>query len=262
MIPVEIPIENDYFLDQISVSVLFEVRRYLVITIQNVSFKGIIFDLDGTLYPRKGIMGTMIRKDLRHVFWLNATQKARKDLRGKDLKTPTEFYLAYFSAIAKSINKPTEVIQSWYFDFYYPNFIQALEESFHYQDGLITVLDYFHQQHIRMCILSDFAFVQERVTALKIPIHYFSGFFSSEEMGALKPSPRCFYEAATSLGLQPSDIAVIGDRSDTDEEGAVASGMSFIGIAENEAKVPQSSSHPWYLWDQFHQMVVELKENE
>ncbi|HXF64219.1 MAG TPA: HAD family hydrolase [Caldilineaceae bacterium] len=66
-------------------------------------------------------------------------------------------------------------------------------------------------------------------------LQYFSYFVFSDEIGAAKPSPRVFRQAALGLGLPPHQIVHIGDRESNDVAGPLAVGMSailFTGIVD------------------------------
>jgi putative hydrolase of the HAD superfamily len=57
---------------------------------------------------------------------------------------------------------------------------------------------------------------------------YFSYFIFSDEIGAAKPSPQVFRQAALGLGLPPQQIVHVGDRESNDVAGPLAVGMSAI----------------------------------
>ena len=48
---------------------------------------------------------------------------------------------------------------------------------------------------------------------------------NTEDVGALKPHPAAFLEAARKLGVDPAGVLHIGDREDCDIAGALAAGM-------------------------------------
>jgi putative hydrolase of the HAD superfamily len=47
----------------------------------------------------------------------------------------------------------------------------------------------------------------------------------SQEIGAWKPDPRAFAAAVTMLGLQPAEVAMVGDHLENDVAGALAAGL-------------------------------------
>jgi putative hydrolase of the HAD superfamily len=48
---------------------------------------------------------------------------------------------------------------------------------------------------------------------------------NTEDVGALKPHPAAFLEAARRLGVDPAGVLHVGDREDCDVAGALAAGM-------------------------------------
>ena len=50
----------------------------------------------------------------------------------------------------------------------------------------------------------------------------------SEEVGARKPEPAIFLRALAELGVDPTDAMFVGDRLDTDVQGAASVGMSTV----------------------------------
>ena len=52
--------------------------------------------------------------------------------------------------------------------------------------------------------------------------------FDVPSLGGLKPYKECFDKVAAMLGLDNSEILIVGDRDDTDGEGARRAGMHFL----------------------------------
>ena len=82
-------------------------------------------------------------------------------------------------------------------------------------------------------MVSDYGYVPERLAALGVPVEAFDNICSSEDYGALKPSPRALAALAKAWGLHPQSIVVVGDRSDMDQASANAAGMGFLGVTES-----------------------------
>lgn len=55
-------------------------------------------------------------------------------------------------------------------------------------------------------------------------------FTASSEAPAAKPDPRIFLAACEDLGLEPSEVAYVGDRPDVDAEGAARAGLTGIWL--------------------------------
>ena len=50
----------------------------------------------------------------------------------------------------------------------------------------------------------------------------------SEEVGVAKPDPRIFQHALDELGVDPNDAMFVGDRLETDVQGAANLGMTTV----------------------------------
>lgn len=74
---------------------------------------------------------------------------------------------------------------------------------------------------------------------------YFSYFIFSDEIGAAKPSPHVFRQAAVGLRVAPSQIVHIGDRESNDVTGPRAAGMHAIlytGIKDRGSQRTQADA--------------------
>jgi FMN phosphatase YigB (HAD superfamily) len=81
---------------------------------------------------------------------------------------------------------------------------------------------------------------------------------SSQELGGLKPAPQLFLKLADQLKIAPEKILVVGDRDDTDGQGAINSGMKFIQIRKASTKdALTTDSHPLLFWEEFAQVFTE-----
>lgn len=87
---------------------------------------------------------------------------------------------------------------------------QALQALFEYKLPVGLVSDYPLSQKLDGLGLADLPFA-------------FS--INTEDIGALKPHPAAFLEAARRLGVEPAGVLHVGDREDCDVAGALAAGM-------------------------------------
>jgi HAD superfamily hydrolase (TIGR01549 family) len=101
--------------------------------------------------------------------------------------------------------------------------------------GINETLQALRDKNIQIAVLSDYDCVKERLINLNIDPRHFSITTSCEASGALKPSPRPFLQIANSWGIAPSQLLVVGDRSDTDGAAAKRAGMDFVRISEQSS---------------------------
>jgi putative hydrolase of the HAD superfamily len=57
-----------------------------------------------------------------------------------------------------------------------------------------------------------------------------------EELGSLKPYPEAFHEAARRLGVEPGRVLYVGDREDTDVQGARAAGLKAVHVEHRTSR--------------------------
>jgi dUTP pyrophosphatase len=196
-----------------------------------MSFSGIIFDLDGTLYAmsKKAKISTFLNSFPKNKHFFNFL-KARDELKGKDFGDKATFTFE-FEKLLHSAGVP----QDYETDVFNPAFIKSLQFNRN-RPEFIPFIKRCRSLGIKTAVLSDFGMVDERLTALGFDLNLFDIRASSEDFGAFKPNTRPFLEVAKALQLEPRNILMVGDRIDTDGEGARAVGMGFIQICGKDNK--------------------------
>ncbi len=100
-----------------------------------------------------------------------------------------------------------------------------------FAEGVHNTLSLLAEEY-RLCIISDTIHSQGRGLRHLLQrqglLQYFSYLLFSDEMGAAKPSPQVFRQAALGLGLPPQQIVHVGDRESNDVIGPLSVGMSAI----------------------------------
>jgi FMN phosphatase YigB (HAD superfamily) len=205
--------------------------------------KGVIFDLDGTLYHMHWLLRPLLTLQLLpHALRLPRYMKVRTAFSGKDLGSGQALLSALAAELARrSSNVLPDQAQAWIMRRFYPAFVRIMPFFRGSRPGLNRVLDAMRSRGIRCAVISDFAFINERLAGLNIAPAAFDITVSSESEGCLKPSPRPFVTLARSWGCEPDQIMVIGDRDDTDGAAARECGMRFIQIGDTS----DSTIHRW-----------------
>ncbi len=198
--------------------------------IGKIEFDAIIFDLDGTLYCNKGFVKKLIFKSSNRIRTIYFMNKTRKKFMGNDFSSGEEFYKAFFTQIADKSNKKVENVESWYENVFYPLFIQILKKKFIARKNINEFLSVLKEKKVKLAILSDYGHVEERLDVLKIDKSLFDLIASNEEYGVLKPSKRPLLDIAEKLKVSCDKVLVVGDRDDTDGEGARLAKMHYIKI--------------------------------
>ncbi len=205
--------------------------------------KGIIFDLDGTLYHIKWYMKIMFALFLFPKWHLlTRYMSIRKNYSGKEIGSGDELLRSLAKDLSKS-SKPhnSDVMLSWIINNFYPTFVKVMLYMKGSRPQLNETLVSVKNKGYKLAVLSDFAYIKERLVGLNIPADIFDTLLSSESEGSLKPCAGPFLKITKTWQIAPADIVVVGDKDDTDGMGASNSGMSFLQISDKRAK-PKNSS--------------------
>ena len=194
-------------------------------------YKAALFDLDGTLYCKKGLSRRLIRAALRQGGWqclrlLALERKVRRSLSGKKAG-----YEELYAGIARRSGKSVEEVQKWYLEWYMAEMIGALEKHYTADAKMIEGVKALKARGVAVGILSDYGCVREKFKALGADPALFDVLLDAPSLGGFKPEPGVFLAACDALGADPSECAMIGDRDDTDG-GAVRAGLRYIPVNE------------------------------
>ncbi|NLW32800.1 MAG: HAD family hydrolase [Fibrobacter sp.] len=207
------------------------------------SIKGLIFDLDGTLYRMQWYMRPLITIAVfPYCLRLPRFLKIRNQFAGKDLNSRDHLLSEICKQLSAAEHSSEETILNWIVESFYPAFTNTMRFLRNSRPQLDQTLTNLRNSNIKLAVLSDFDHVQQRLINLSINPENFHTIASSEAAGALKPSPRPFLEIAEKWNISPSEIVVIGDRDDTDGEAARRASMQFWQI--NDSK-PAHNNTSW-----------------
>ncbi|MBN2718613.1 MAG: HAD family hydrolase [Deltaproteobacteria bacterium] len=205
--------------------------------------QGIIFDLDGTLYQMKFLKTRMTFRLLNSVTFLRRLFSARIAVRQLQFENRQALLDCFYEELARRCKKSPAQAKSWYENDFYNAFVRVLRQA-RPRTGLDSLLGNLREKGIKLAVVSDFSHVRERLEALQIDTGYFDILKCSEEYGVLKPAPEPFLSVARLWNLAPASVLVVGDREDTDGEGARRAGMPFLGITDK-----LNSHADFYSWN-------------
>ena len=202
--------------------------------------KAVVFDLDGTLYDRRGLPRRLVLGILANLYILGAERAVRKEIAGVYYGSEEAFYEAFFDKIAAKSKVSREHIRRWYFTRYIPRMVRLLAKHHHIYGWVPQVMQELRNKGIKIAIFSDYGCVEEKLQAVGFNTEWADYIFDVPSLGGIKPCRECFEKVARKLGLEPSQIMVVGDRDDTDGEGARRSGMPFlkVDVESDGANVP------------------------
>ena len=190
-----------------------------------MSFSGIIFDIDGTLYAmtpqvRLSVFLGTFPKNKNFFKYL----KIRNLQQGKDFGSKENL-----SAEMKKMLVSAGIAENYEESVFYPAFTKALSHNRN-RHQLVEFVRHCKKLGIKTAVLSDYGIIDERLEALGFDKNLFDVRAASEDFGAFKPTSRIFAEISEMLGLKPQQILMVGDRDDTDGAGAKSVGMPFLKI--------------------------------
>lgn len=199
----------------------------LVSKLSTLNTKLIVFDLDGTLYNKRGLSLRMVLHAPLDIRKMQAERATRASMKGMWLRDEKHFHDTYFQRMAARMHCSITAAQKWYNQRYMPLMVKMIGK---YQPLNEWVLPFIHDcQHtgIKLVLLSDYGFAKEKLQALGLSPTLFDWVISAPELGGLKPAPELMRIITERMGVAPQECLVIGDRDDTDGEMARSTGAQF-----------------------------------
>ncbi|MFO8074433.1 MAG: HAD family hydrolase [Polyangia bacterium] len=208
------------------------------------TLRGVVFDLDGTLYElgaRKARMALLLWRELG---LLRRLQPVRRSLRGRVFASREELLGEMYSRLASRAGVEPERAARWYRERFLAEFVRLLRRRAKTRPGLEGLLKSLRRQGIRLAVLSDYGMVEERLEALGIDPSLFDEIAAMEDWGVLKPAGSPLRDISGKWGVEPSGVIVVGDRLELDGRSAEEAGMDFVGVAGR----PQAEETRWSRW--------------
>jgi FMN phosphatase YigB (HAD superfamily) len=200
--------------------------------------KGLIVDFDGTLFDHVHLPFRLVSACLPDIFRVKKERQVRRRFAGRDCGTAEAYYREFFGELGAACGRDSESMRHWYFHHYMPRMIRVLRKYYSLRPG---VKEFFAQMESsrgsstglpadfpKVAVYSDYPFLRERFEALGLVFGPRALLYGPESFGAQKPAPRPFHSIAKDLGVRPEEVLVIGDREDTDGQGAFHAGMRFF----------------------------------
>lgn len=203
--------------------------------------QAVFFDLDGTLYDKKGLARRIVTDALlrgrlsEDGSWrpfsclrlLMLERSERRRLAGVD--TGTVGYDTLFAAISRRCAFSADAVREWYCGWYMKTMVSELEAHYNIDSEVMRQAEEFKAQGIKLAVLSDYGCVESKLRALGCSPEFFDALLDAPSLGGFKPACCVFRAACQVLGVNPSECEMFGDRPDTDG-GCVVVGMKFVHI--------------------------------
>jgi HAD superfamily hydrolase (TIGR01549 family) len=195
--------------------------------------RGVLFDVDGTLYHQRRLrlcMGaelaalplTLGPSCARVIRVLKTYRRVHEELRALGrCDSPLAALQVSRTALRENVAAPE--VEAAVVEWMNQRPLKYLRWC--RRRGLVALLARLQQRGTRLGVLSDYP-AREKLAALGVE-EFFSPVLctTDREINALKPHPRGFLRACELWQLSPEEVLYVGDRSEVDAAGALAAGV-------------------------------------
>jgi HAD superfamily hydrolase (TIGR01549 family) len=199
-------------------------------------YKGIIFDLDNTLYNYTYCHTIALRTCIEYL--CKNTQisdpkifEAQYDRISKQLKNELPGVASshnkaiYFKQLLENLGLGLSDQFTNIHDLYWRTFYENMKSY----DGLYEFIEWNHKNEIKIGILTDYETEYQIVKLEKLGLLKFvDHIVTSEEVGIEKPSKQAFLTILNKMKLAPEHVLMIGDNYEKDILGALEIGMKGL----------------------------------
>ena len=189
--------------------------------------KIVVFDLDGTLYNKRGMVRRMMCGALLDWRMMLIERRTRKQLMGTWMGDKDSFYNLFFQTMANGHRFSASYARWWYSTRYMPLMVKMIGKYQPLSEWASPFIHDCQQKGIQLVLLSDYGFAKEKLQALGLSPALFDWVISAPELGGLKPAPELMHIISERIGVAPQECLVIGDRDDTDGEMARRTDAQF-----------------------------------
>ena len=159
--------------------------------------QAVVFDLDGTLYDKRGLAKRMVRR----LWWC--------------------LPLMLTDRLAKGRVWRWIVSTRWHRKMYLKTMTELIEKHCPRREEVIELAQTAHRMGLKTAIYSDYGAVEEKLEALKVDTENFDLLITAPELGGLKPSKEC---------VNPETTLFVGDRDEKDGAAARSVGAKFLWV--------------------------------
>ena len=187
--------------------------------------RAVSFDLDGTLYDDARARPRLLWSTFPRWRTLRVGRRVREELRGRTFDDGAALLREEAQLCAERLERSvdeTRLLLRELFDVRLTRVLKTIGP----RPGTRALLDELVTRGVAVAVVSDRGAVREKLAALGLQDVPWGALVSADDVGVLKPAPALFHAAARALGVTPGEMLHIGDRDDTDGEGARAAGCA------------------------------------
>lgn len=194
----------------------------------------VVFDLDGTLYDKRGLAQRMVTR----LWWclpiLAAERLARKNMHYVQFESEEEFFDAFFAYMARGHWWNSMIAATWYVDVYMPTMVRLIKKYHKPRPEVLALIKECKSRGLQMAVYSDYGLVIDKLEALGVDPDLFEIKVAAPTFGALKPAEQCTRKLLELLNANPKTTLFVGDRDEKDGESARAVGAKFYLIKDGK----------------------------
>ena len=201
--------------------------------------RGVIFDLDGTLFDRATTVERVAHSQFRayqEEFGKVGIDHYVQRLINLDARGYTSKYIVFKTLLAE-LNVETLDVSDMVDDFY----VRYHQNAIVYDEALET-LELLNSQPFKVGMITNgHTAIQQRTIQVLNLDKYFHSILISEQEGIRKPDAAIFQRAAQRIGVTPHQAVYIGDHPETDVIGAKQAGLKAIWRRSSYWREPEEA---------------------
>ena len=208
----------------------------------STNIKGILFDVDGTLYHQRPLrlilIGLLVlshvyrpRELVRKLKVIYHYRKAQEELRNRDDDQAPNNQRDQLMITAERCKESSKYVSSVTKDWFETkplNYIRFCQRK-----DITKTIQILYEQGFKLGVFSDYP-PRDKLSSLGVT-RFFSTILSSHDRGVygFKPNTNGFAIAAEKMKLCPSEILYVGDRHEVDGIGATQAGMRVMIVDDD-----------------------------
>ncbi len=216
-----------------------------------MNYQALIFDLDDTLIDFGKGMENCLGKLHAQFFFTHPVKEYKEvfkkindalwELVDKEKIRPQDVKIERFRQLVEHLS----------LDLDYALIAEVYEEMLgqqaHWFPGVKETLIHFKKTHKIGVITNGFGSVQKKKYQLMGIEKICSSFIISEHAGVAKPNKVIFDMALKELDVGPSHALMVGDRLESDYQGALNAGLDFCWVNPQKKPLPAQFPEPKYI---------------
>lgn len=216
--------------------------------------RAVAFDVDGTLYDKRAAAGYYLRAWIRHPRLMAGFASVREGLRREGYRGDVR--AEETARLARRLRADPEAVRSLLDRIIYGDFSDYLARAVGPRPGLVAFLEDLVRREVAVGILSDYP-AEAKLTALGLARFPWRATISAGDEGALKPAREVFALLVERLGVVPAEILYVGDREDSDVEGARDAGLRTARVVDPRRR-RRTRSRAEFLFTRYEELAERL----